>query len=302
MANLKEKPEVAEDKVDEAVTPVIDTPTANPEVSDNSAKTEDNTPAVEPEVSEGNSAEGNEPEGEPEVSEDIDTAMLTNWDLRSRINEACRAKLGMWCYPEYWFPASNEVWVDYSGRKSELDFKRFTYTVGEDDVVTVSEPEDVKLTVSVAEINTKVAEFETTIAEKDDVILKSASEITDLKSEITNLSQYKEKFEKAEQEKVEAELAEQKKTLIAEVVKSGLISAEEIEASEELTGFVNQLDKKSLMQVVGEKLLASLANKEETPETASVEVETSTHVPVTNLNSSDEGVDGVSLFRSLLRK
>lgn len=233
-----------------------------------------------------------------EQPSETEVSALTSYDLRRKISKACRDKVDDWCWVVYLFPEEHEVWCEYDG-ESELDYLRFTYTV-ENDEVTVSEPEKVTLTVSVKNINTTVSEYEKTIAEKDELIVKASSEITALKSENTELSQYKEKFTQIEQEKAEAELAQKKEELIASVIKSGQISRSEIEESEELQGYVNTLDKKSLMAIVGERLSASVDNKPEN------EIETSevkdVHVASNLNNEDDEVTDKASIMRNFLRK
>lgn len=232
-------------------------------------------------------------------TEGTETSALTEYDLRKKIREACRTKLGKWCWISFHFPVEKEVWLEVDDRESELDFVKITYSV-ENDVVTVSEPTDVKLTVSVKDINTTVSEYEKTIAEKDELIIKASSEITSLKSENTELSQYKEKFTQMEQEKVAAELAQKKEDLIVSVIKSGQITREEIEKSEEFSGYVENLDKKSLMAIVGERLSASVDKKNET-EVETSETKNDVHV-ASNLNVEDETVDGASIMRNFLRK
>lgn len=274
--------------------------------SDNSAKevstnTENVSDATTDTNVESDAAEAEVKEDKKDVTDDsasTETSALTSYDLRVRISKACRDKYDDWCWVAYLFPEEHEVWCEYDG-ESELDYLKFTYTV-ENDVVTVSEPEKVSLTVSVKDINTTVSEYEKTIAEKDDLIVKASSEITSLKSENTELSQYKEKFTQMEQEKVAAELAQKKEDLIASVVKSGQITREEIEKSEEFSGYVENLDKKSLMAIVGERLSASVDKKND------IEVETSetkndVHV-ASNLNTDDEVVDGATIMRNFLRK
>lgn len=250
---------------------------------------------------ENDTADAEVKEDKKEVADDntsTETSALTSYDLRVRISKACRDKYDDWCWVAYLFPEEHEVWCEYDG-ESELDYLKFTYTV-ENDVVTVSDPVKVSLTVSVKDINTTVSEYEKMIAEKDDLIVKASSEITSLKSENTELSQYKEKFTQMEQEKVAAELAQKKEDLISSVVKSGQITREEIEKSAELSGYVENLDKKSLMAIVGERLSASVDKKNE------IEVETSetkndVHV-TSNLNTDDEVVDSASIMRNFLRK
>ena len=228
-----------------------------------------------------------------------ETSSLTEYDLRVKITHACREKFRDWCWVSFMFPEERVVWCTYDG-DSELDYLKFTYTV-ENDEVSVSDPEKVTLTVSVKDINSTVSEYEKTIAEKDDLIVKASSEITSLKSENTELSQYKEKFTQMEQEKVAAELAQKKEDLIASVIKSGQITREEIEASEEFSGYVDNLDKKSLMAIVGERLSASVDNKtDENIETS--ESKSDVHVASNLNNEDDEVVDKASIMRNFLKK
>ena len=232
-------------------------------------------------------------------TESTETSALTSYDLRRKLSEECRKKVDDWCWVTYLFPEEKEVWCEYDG-DSELDYLKFTYTV-ENDEVSVSDPVKVTLTVSVKDINSTVSEYEKTIAEKDDLIVKASSEITSLKSENTELSQYKEKFTKMEQEKVDAELAQKKEDLIASVIKSGQITREEIEASEEFSGYVDNLDKKSLMAIVGERLSASVGSKTEDNVDTS-ETKSDVHVASNLNNEDDEVVDKASIMRNFLRK
>ena len=229
---------------------------------------------------------------------ETETSALTDYDLRNKVNRACRDKYKDWCWLSFLFPEDHEVWCQYDG-ESELDYLKFTYSVENDEVI-VSEPEKVKLGVSPLAIDKTVAEYEKTISEKDELIIKTSSEIASLKSENTELSQYKEKFTKLDQEKVEAELAEKKDALISSVIKSGQITREEIESSEKLSGYVNNLDKASLMAIIGERVIASIENKpEQKVETAGA---TGIHVASNLNNEDDEIVDKASLMRNFLYK
>ena len=247
-------------------------------------------------------AETTESSTETEVTENKDeteVSQLTEYDLRKKICEACRAKLDKWCWISFHFPVEKEVWLEVDGRESELDFVRMTYTV-ENDTITVSDPEDVKLTVSIAEVNTKIAELEAEVSTKDEAIIKSGEEIARLKTEISELSPFKEKFEKAEQKRIENELKEKKETIISSITKSGLITREEIEASEELKGYVENLDEKSLKAVLADRYIASLSeNNTEVSETKTeVEIETAS----TNLDGlEDEQLDVKSIMKSYFK-
>ena len=231
------------------------------------------------------------------ATDNVDTSQLTEWDLRKRIREACRTKLGKWCYIFLHIVTNNEVWVEVDERESELDYVRFTYTI-ENDVVTISEPENVKLTVNVTEVNTRIAELESTIATKDDAIVKAGIEISNLKTEIGELQPFKERFEKAEQDRILAEQTEKKDNLIATVVKTGFITKEEIETSEELKSLVDSFDEKSLKAIVAERLIASLNNKQEpTVETSSTKESVTAS---TNLNNVEEELDTKSIMKNYL--
>ena len=247
-------------------------------------------------------ADTTESSTETEVTENKDeteVSQLTEYDLRKKICEACRAKLDKWCWISFHFPVEKEVWLEVDGRESELDFVRMTYTV-ENDTITVSDPEEVKLTVSIADVNTKIAELEAEVSTKDEAIIKSGEEIARLKTEISELSPFKEKFEKAEQERIENELKEKKETIISSITKSGLITREEIEASEELKGYVENLDEKSLKAILADKYIASLS--ENNTEVSETKTEVETETASTNLDGlEDEQLDVKSIMKSYFK-
>lgn len=269
--------QVAEENVEGTVveTPVAETPVE--ETTETSTETE-----------------ATENKDETEVSQ------LTEYDLRKKIREACRAKLDKWCWISFHFPVEKEVWLEVDGRESELDFVRMTYTV-ENDTITVSEPEEVKLTVSIAEVNTKIAELEAEVSTKDEAIIKSGEEIARLKTEISELSPFKEKFEQAEQERIENELKEKKDTLVSSITKSGLITKDEIEASEELKGYVDNLDEKSLKAILADRYIASL--NDNTTEISETQNEVETETASTNLDGlEDEQLDVKSIMKNYFGK
>ena len=248
-------------------------------------------------------AETTESSTETEVTENKDeteVSQLTEYDLRKKISEACRAKLDKWCWISFHFPVEKEVWLEVDGRESELDFVRMTYTV-ENDTITVSDPEDVKLTVSIVEVNTKIAELEAEVSTKDEAIIKSGEEIARLKTEISELSPFKEKFEKAEQERIENELKEKKDNLVSSITKSGLITKDEIEASEELKGYVDNLDEKSLKAILADRYIASL--NDNTTEISETQNEVETETASTNLDGlEDEQLDVKSIMKNYFGK
>lgn len=237
--------------------------------------------------------------------EGTEVSSLTEDDLRDEIRRACREKLKKWCWISYHFPVDKEIWLEYEGRPSQLDYIRMTYSV-ENDVVTVSEPEYVKLTVAISQINATVAELQNEIATKDDAIIKSGEEITKLKNEVAELSPYKTMVEEAEEKRLKDEKVEKEKALIAQITKSGLITEEEIEASEELKGYVANLDSKSLKAILADRYMASLeTNSTEVSEvTNDVDVKSNdekndTEIASSNLNNlEDEKLNPKAIMRS----
>lgn len=238
------------------------------------------------------------------TNETENVAQLTVIDLRHKLEKACREKLKKWCYVDFFFPNEKEVWCEYEGAESQLDFVRFTYTVDENDNIVVSEPEYVKLTVSIPEINTKVAslekEIDTVKAEldiKNDAITKASETIQHLKVQVSELTPYKEQVESAEQERINSEIAEQKEKLKAKLLKGNLFTNEEIE-SKEIAELIETRNESAINNLIADKFIASL-DKEPENEIA----EKSSDVATVNLESDDdEIVDARSFMRSILLK
>ena len=152
------------------------------------------------------------------------------------------------------------------------------------------------MSVIPSQINSTVSELNKQIGSKDEIILKSSQTIAELNTKISELSVFKTKFEEAEQKRIETELSTKKEELISDITKTGLISKEEIETSEELKGLVNNLDKRGLMSIIGERLLEQSSKTEDNVETSTVK---DAHVS-TNLNNED--TDAVSIMRRFLNK
>lgn len=215
-----------------------------------------------------------------------ETAALTVNDLRSRIRQACEEKLKDYCYIAFFFPEEHQVWVEDYKRKSQLEYKLFTYSV-ENDVVSVSDPQDVVLTVSVAEINGKVAELKDSIATleaeikiKDSAITTASTSIHSLEVKISELKVFKDKVEIAEKEKVEAQIAEDKKALKEQLLKGGLFTEPEIADSKEILEIIDSRDEAKINKLIADKYIASLENaakngNEPTTATASLETDES---------------------------
>lgn len=221
-----------------------------------------------------------------ENSETVEVSALTDRDIRCKIEKLCRDKL-RYCWVAFMFPAEKYVLVEYDGRESELEYMKFTYAVNGDDV-TISEPEKIRLAVSVANINSE-------ISEKNDVIIKANEKITSLKAEVENLAKYKEMFEKAELEKAEKELAEKQENLKKYAVKSGYITLDEVETSEEIKKLIDAVDENGIKAIIVDRLMAQkndIVSTSEIAETKTTEIASLT---------CDDTVD-TSDYKSVMKK
>ena len=253
-----------------------------------------------------NSVEQKEDTAEVDNKDTVtDSAQLTTYDLRKKITDACRAKIDKYCWVSYMFPNEKEVWCEYEGAETELDYAKFTYEVGEGDVITVSDPEYVKLTVSVAEINSKVTslekEIETAKAEldiKNDAITKASEKIQELNVQISELTPYKEQVEAAEQKRIEAEIAEDKKRLKAKMLKGNLFTEAEI-AEKNIADLIEARNESAINSLIADKFVASFDNKGNSGEpevSEKVETETAT----ASLETDEDTTDARSFMRSIL--
>ena len=198
---------------------------------------------------------------ESEKANDVpnDTASLTDYDL---------------------FKLISTVWFKACNAPTTLDFKLFTYQV-ENDEVTVSEPQDVKLTVSITDVNDVVAEknekIGTLTAElelKDEAVIKAGEKINKLNVEVSELKPYKEQVETAERERIEAEIAEEKETLKANLLKGDLFTEDEISKAE-IAELIESRDTAAIKSLIAERYIASF-DKEETDIAEHVDTEDTT--------------------------
>ena len=76
-------------------------------------------------------------------------------------------------------------------------------------------------------------------------------------------------------------------------ISSGYITQEEIDTSEEIKGYIEQLDKTSIKSLISDRVVASLANKsEQVVETSASKVEAQPEVQVNLMaDQSDKGSD-----------
>lgn len=108
----------------------------------------------------------------------------------------------------------------------------------------------------VSDTDTIIANLKQEIVEKNDAIIKANEEIANLKAVNESLIQYKEIYEKIEAEKAADELAKKKKCLSEYAVRSGYISSEEIESSEEIKKLIDAVDENGIKAIIVDRLMA----------------------------------------------
>ena len=108
----------------------------------------------------------------------------------------------------------------------------------------------------VSDTDTIIANLKQEIVEKNDAIIKANEEIANLKAVNESLIQYKEMYEKIEAEKAADELAKKKKCLSEYAVRSGYISSDEIESSEEIKKLIETVDENGIKAIIVDRLMA----------------------------------------------
>lgn len=250
--------------------------------------------AEEPAVEQVEQAEGvvAETPAEPEVS------MLTEYDLRRRVQEAYRNYADKWCWVCFWFPANNEAWLEYEGRETELDYMRVLYDVDEE-IVTITEATPVRLTVSAAEINE-------TLAGRDNAILQANQTINELNEQIASLQPYKDAADEAERQRMEAEIAEKREAFRKKMLDTKLFTQEEIAQSAELQAMIAELNDAAFKAEVAERFIAHMsAEPAGDVQTEVSSVESPAAVPAVEAERIDvasHGIDNETFIRMLLNR
>lgn len=268
-----------EPQVDPQVDPQATEPTVEPaqvapvEPTVEPAQTEPQN--IEPAQAEPAEPQPEEPQGEPVV------ASLTDWDIQRKIDEGARDLIDGWYWVAYLFPEEHKALLRVEGG-DELSYMQVSYVVNDDDTVTVSDPVDVKLSVSVSEINSKVAELTDTIASLN-------QKVNDLTAEVETLTPYREAAQKAEHDAAEAKLR-------AYAENSKQFTEEELQ-SEEMTKIFSELDESVLKMMIADRVVSAQAQQIQATVSAP-QVQLSN---TSNLTVNEPSADGVSLMRAFLR-
>lgn len=204
---------------------------------------------------------GTEPAGEPEPTPEISS--LTGRDLYMKLEDAV-LKISSDYYMTDVFPEDHTIWCKKWGYMNELDYIMFPYTV-EGDEVSLGEPQNITLTVSISEVNTKIAELNSTIASLN-------TELQSAKEEVASLTPYKDQAEKAEAEKAAAELAQKKEELRQYALSSKMITEAEVSEGGNYASLIENLDETGIKSVIAERCVeaAKKAPAEKKIETSEV--------------------------------
>lgn len=199
-------------------------------------------PPTEPET-------GTKPAGEPEPAPE--TSSLTGRDLYMKLEDAV-SKISSDYYMTDMFPEDHTIWCKKWGYMNELDYIMFPYTV-EGDEVSLGEPQNITLTVSVSQVNTKIDELNKTIASLN-------TELQSAKDEIAELTPYKEQAEKAAAEKAEDELAQKKENLLQYAISSKMITEAELTGEGEFVSMIENLDEAGINGVIASRCVDAAKN------------------------------------------
>lgn len=211
-----------------------------------------------------------EQSGHEEIQQpENEVSALTVSDIYEKLTRACREYLKNYCYIFYLFPEEHIAWVIDCEDPDRVDteFISFSYEVIGDEVVIVGEPQKIRLSVSVSEINSA-------IAERDSAIVDANARINELQSQVDALEPYRKAHEEAEAARIEKEKAEKKSSLTKMLECSGLFTDEDM-ASEEISSAIDNLDSDYVNRIIAEKFISGLqAEKKDAGETprASTEV------------------------------
>ena len=270
-------PQAAEPQVTEPVVEPAQAASVEPTVEPAQAEPQNIEPA-EPQPEEPETAsepQPEEPQGEPVV------ASLTDWDIQRKIDQGARDLIDGWYWVAYLFPEEHKALLRVEGG-DELSYTQVSYVVNDDDTVTVSDPVDVKLSVSVSEINSKVNELTDTIASLN-------QKVNDLTAEVETLTPYREAAQKAEHDAAEAKLR-------AYAENSKQFTEEELQ-SEEMMKIFSELDESALKMMIADRVVSAQAQQIQATVSAP-QVQLSN---TSNLTVNEPSADGVSLMRAFLR-
>jgi hypothetical protein len=165
--------------------------------------------------------------------------------------------------------------------------------------------DSIKLSVSVSQINTKVAELEAKIDEQTNSLLQANEQIKTLNTTISELQPFKDSYEKAEQERIEKETIAKREDLKSYALKSGFISEDDINTSDDIKSYIEQINEKEIRAIIADRFMKSLDNKPvETSSINNSEKKDHKEVELSQVKSNitDGGSDDIYDTKAIMKK
>lgn len=212
---------------------------------------------VEAEETDGENGENGEAGGdnEPNESEEEEiSAVKTDDDIRMLIGKALEREGhtdGKYYYLAMVFP-EEKVILCRAGEQSALQFTKFNYVVGENEV-SLSGKEEIEFVISPLNINSE-------IESKNNAIAEANNRIVELENKNAELIKAQEELNKLKSEQQAAEHAKAVNELRDYVIRSNRFTEEELQ-SEEIQKAINELNESWLKAEIADRLVASLGKE-----------------------------------------
>lgn len=263
--------ELVEEPVQEEVSEVVEEP---------------QTDTAEQEQEQEQPVEEHDPEGETAEQQE-EVSAITDRDLRDGIERAYHDAFGDWPWVCYLFVDEHRALLKTGKCESELTFESIAYEFDGEDVILTPEGL-VQLVVSPLAINEE-------IERRDGAIAEATAKIAELTAQVAELTPFKEEIDRIRAEKEAEELAEKRNEIRAYLIKTGLISGDEL-VSEEIASIVERVDYAAAKSLIADRYIASLDNSVEKAEKASVPV-----VEKADLNAN-EHISGRAFVKAYIAK
>ena len=221
------------------------------------------------------------PEDATGVVESVaESASLTDYDIRRKIEDAYESLTQKWAYVCYVFPEENKALLRTSDTQDELSYVQVNYVVNADDSVTVSDEQVIKLAVSISEINIKIGEL-------NDAIVDLNNQLVSAKETISDLEPYRAAHEKAEHDKATSELR-------AYAQDSKQFTKQELEG-EEMSALIESLNKDAIKAMISDRVVSTSSKHKQNTEAASV-------ITKTNIYEKSEDVECSEVIKNFFAR
>ena len=236
------------------------------------------------------------------AKENVEVSALTDNDLYSKVSKAVSLiNKKSYVYISRLYPYDYKAIVRSCDAENEDDYIEVTFTINSDDTVSITGQKDVKMSFievsTVEDLKTELANVKADLDKKNEDIIKLGTDIAEKDkvieakdTEIAELVPYKERFEQAEAEKQQEELASKKEALIEMATKTGYITKEEIETSEVLKEAIEKLDESAIKSEIAERVISGVkpVATNEDVETSETEEEKDDKEVKIDISSTDE--------------